>query len=116
MAARSRGRFVKTPSKKIPSSTPEGIAAMVSPVSNTDCEWLAWMAIGSMAAAHPTVARRASLNESAGAPEPTRKKSTTVVEAREFKAALRLAMAAARIAAMAKPAAPGGRLFHRNWG
>src|ERR1039458_2805771 len=76
------------------------------------------MAIGSMTTAHPTVARRASFREAAGfpAPEPPRKKSMTVGEAREFNAARRWAMAAARTPATAKPAAPAGRLFQRNWG
>jgi hypothetical protein len=40
----------------------------------------------------------------------------TVVEAKAFKAALRLLIAAARIAAMVSPAIPGGRNSQRNFG
>jgi hypothetical protein len=39
-----------------------------------------------------------------------------VVEASEFRAALKLAMAAARMAAMANPATPAGKWFQMNSG
>ena len=43
-------------------------------------------------------------------------KSITVVDASEFSAALKLAIAAARIAAVTKPATPTGRCRHTNSG
>ena len=97
---------------------PEGIEAIVNPVSSTDCEWLARMAMGSMMTAHATVASRASFTEAAALrfSERARSRSTTVVEESAFRAALKFAMAAARMAAIVRPATPTGRLFQMNSG
>ena len=43
-------------------------------------------------------------------------KSITVVEASAFRAALRLDMPAARMAAIARPEMPGGKMFQTNYG
>ena len=68
------------------------------------------MPIPSSTAAQATVALRACFK-----PAPCMK-STTQVEAIAFSAALRLAMAAARIAATESPARPGGSSCHRKAG
>jgi hypothetical protein len=76
------------------------------------------MATASSTAPQKTVVTRArrsdfrSLMPRAGA----RKKSTTTVEDSEFRAALRLAMAAARMAAISSPASPWGRWFQMKSG
>src|SRR6185369_7977494 len=96
----------------------EGIEPIVRPASNADCDLRAATAIESSTSPQPTVAHlaifkaRTSLNSLAR----DRRKSTTVVDASEFSAALMLAIAAARIAAMISPAIPGGILFHTNSG
>jgi len=45
-------------------------------------------------------------------PASGRHRSSTVVDAKAFSAALKLDMAAARIAAITNPATPGGRFCH----
>ena len=90
--------------------------AMVRPASSTDREWRAAMAMASSTTPQATVASRATRSERASLEPRARRKSTTVVEASEFRAALRLAMAAARMAAMARPAMPAGKWFQMNSG
>ena len=85
-----------------------GIEPMVSPASSTDFDPIAPMAMASSTTLQRTVILRARPTS------PLWRKSTTVVEASEFRAALMLAMAAARIAAMMRPATPGGRWFQMN--
>ena len=110
IAAHSPGFLVSTPSRKTPSSAPAGIDPMVKPASSTDFDPLAPIAITNSTAPHATVARRAVRIELVW------KISTTTVDASEFNAALKLAIAAARIAAISSPARPGGRLFQMNSG
>src|ERR1035438_307062 len=56
MAALSRGFLVSTPSRKTPSSAPQGMEAMVSPTSSTEWEWRATMAMASSTMPQTTVA------------------------------------------------------------
>ena len=85
---------------------------MVSPASSTDFEWRAHNGDGQQHQRPRLPSRRAPGRNGSCA----WKKSTTTVEDSEFSAALKLAMAAARIAAISSPASPGGRLFQMNSG
>src|SRR5580704_15690445 len=95
-------------------SSPSVTEAIERPDSSTDPQWRATIPMATRTMAQATVANRAQRRtrlSSTCAPERERgrKKSITVVDASEFNAALRLAMAAATMAAVTRPAIPGGR-------